>query len=61
MKDLINIKSNNNKCYLRCDIRNLSPLKMKPEKKAKTDKTMVNYLHYEDTEFPVYRKKLLQD
>ena len=37
MKDLINIKINNNKCFLWCHIRHLNPLKIDPERMAKVD------------------------
>ena len=35
---LINIKSNDNKCFLCCHIRHLSPLKTHPERITKVDK-----------------------
>ena len=32
MKGLINIKNNDNKCFLWCHIRHLNPLKIHPER-----------------------------
>ena len=53
MKGLINITSNNNKCFLRCCIRHLN---LHPERITKTDKNMVNDLDYEGTGFPASRE-----
>ena len=44
MKGLINIKNNDNKCFLWCHIRHLNPLKIHPERIAKADKNVVNNL-----------------
>ena len=38
MKSLINIKNNDNKCFLWCHIRHLNPLKIHPEGITKVDK-----------------------
>ena len=38
MKGLINIKNNDNKCFLWCHIRHLSPLNIHPERIIKVDK-----------------------
>ena len=38
MKGLINIKKNDNKCFLWCYIRHLNPLKIHPERITKVDK-----------------------
>ena len=56
MKGLINIKSNDNKCFLWYHIRHLNPLKIHPERITKADKNMVNDLDYKDIEFPVSKK-----
>ena len=56
MKNLINIKNNDNKCFLWCHIRHLSPLKIHTEKITKVDKNMINDLNYERFEFPVSKK-----
>ena len=41
MKGLINIKNNNNKCFLWCRIRHLNPLKIHPERITKVDKKLL--------------------
>ena len=41
MKGLINIKRNDNKCFLWFHIRHWNPLKTNPEKTTKTDKIIV--------------------
>ena len=56
MKGLINSKNNDSKCFLRCHIIHLNPLKTHPERIAKADKKMANDLDYEDVEFPVSKK-----
>ena len=38
MKGLINIKNNDNKCFLWCHIRHLIPLKIHPKRITKVDK-----------------------
>ena len=53
---MINIKNNDNKCFLWCHIRHLNPLKTHPERIAKADKNMVNDLDYEGIEFSVSKK-----
>ena len=55
MKVLINIKSNDNKCFLWYYITHLNPLKIHPERITKPDKNMVNDLDYEGIEFPLKR------
>ena len=47
MKGLINIKNNNNKCFLWCHIRHLNTLKIHPVRITKADKSMFNDLDYE--------------
>ena len=44
IKGIINIKNNNNKCFLWRYIRHLNPLKIHPERITKTDKNMANNL-----------------
>ena len=48
MKELINIKNNDNKCFLRCHIRNLNPLKTHSERINKAHKNVVNNRDYTD-------------
>ena len=50
MKGLINIKRNDNKCFLWCHFRHLNPLKVHPEKTKK-----FSDLDYKGIEFPVSR------
>ena len=61
MKVLINIKSNDNKCFLWCHIRHLNPLKIHPERVTEADKNMVNDLGYKGIEFFVSKKDLKKD
>ena len=56
MKGLINFKNNDNKCFLRCHIRHLNPLKIHPKRITKVDKNIVNDLDYGGIGFPVSKK-----
>ena len=56
MKGLINIKNNDNKCFLWCHIRHLNLVKRHPERVTKVDKSMINDFNYEETKFPVSKK-----
>ena len=56
MKGLINIKSNDNKCFLWCRVRHLNPLKTHTERITKADKKMISSLDYEGIKFPVSKK-----
>ena len=47
MKGLINVKNNDNKCFIWCHIRHLNLLKIHPERITKADKNTVNDLDYE--------------
>ena len=58
MKGLINIKNNDNKCFLWCHIRHLNLIKTHPERIAKEDKKIINDLNYEGIEFPVSKKNI---
>ena len=60
MKGLFNIKNNNNKCFLWCHIRNLSPLKTHSERITKLDKKMINDLNYEGIKFLVSKKDFIK-
>ena len=44
VKSLINVKSNDNICFLWCHIRHLNPLKTDPERITRADKKMINDL-----------------
>ena len=54
MKGLIDIKNNDNKCFLWYHIRHLHPLKTHQDRK--TDRNMVNDLDYKCIEFSVSKK-----
>ena len=56
VKSLINIKNNNNKCFLWCHIRHLNLSEIHPERIKKADKNMVNHHDYEGIKFPVSEK-----
>ena len=55
-KDLINIKNNDNKCFLWCHVRHLNLVEVHPEKITKQDKEVISRLNYEGIEFPVSKK-----
>ena len=55
-KGLINIKNNDNKCFLWCHIRHLNPLNKNPQRTTKANKRMANSLGYANDEFPVSKK-----
>ena len=56
MKGLINIKYNDNKCFLWYYIRHLNPQKINPERITKIDKEVMNDLNYEGIKFPVSKR-----
>ena len=56
MEGFINIKSNDNRCFLWYHIRHLNPLKQHPERTTKADEKMVNNLSYEGIELPFSKK-----
>ena len=56
MKGLINIKNNDNKCFIWCHIRHLNPLKINSERITRVDKKMINDLDYEGIKFPDLKK-----
>ena len=55
-KGLINIKNNDQKCFLWCHVRHINPLKEDPERVKKTDKDFTNNLNYDGIEFLVQEK-----
>ena len=57
-KGLINVKNNDQKCFLWCHVRHINPLKEHPEKVKKTDKDCTNNLNYDGIEFLVQEKDL---
>ena len=56
MKGLINIKNNDNKCFLWCHLRYLNLEKTHPERITKEEKNMVDDLGYEGIKFPISKK-----
>ena len=56
IKRLVNIKNNDNKCFLWCHIRHLNLIKTHPERITKIDKNMVNDLNYQSIKFPVSKR-----
>ena len=56
IKGLINIKNNDNKCFLWCHIRHLNLVERHPAGITKEDKNMVEDLNYEGIKFPISKK-----
>ena len=55
-KRLVNIKNNDQKCFLRCHVRHINPLKVHPERITRVDKEIANNLNYDGIKFPVQEK-----
>ena len=55
-KGLINIKNNDQKCFLWCHVRNINPVNDHPGRIKKTDRDFANNLNYDGIEFPVQEK-----
>ena len=55
-KGLINIKNNNQKCFLWCHVRHTNPLKEHPGRITKTDKEIACNLNYDGIKFPIGEK-----
>ena len=55
-KVLINIKNNDQKCFLWCHVRHINPLKEHPERTTKFDRKIVWSLNYGEIKFPVEEK-----
>ena len=55
-KGFINIKNNDNKCFLWCHIRHLNFAERIPHRITKEDKEIISKLHYEGIKFPVSRR-----
>ena len=56
MKGLINIKNNDNKCFLWCHIRHLTLVKKHPERITEEDKNMIKDFNYKGIKFPISKK-----
>ena len=52
-KGLINIKNNDQKCFLWCHVRHINPLKEHPERITKIDRKIACNLNYGGIKFPV--------
>ena len=52
-KGLINIKNNDQKCFLWCHVRHINPVKIHPEGIAREDKKLANVFNYDRIGFPV--------
>ena len=46
-KGLINIKNNDQKCFLWCHVRHINPVKIHPERITQNDKQLINDLDYD--------------
>ena len=55
-KRLINIKNNDQKCFLWCTSRHINTAKMHPERITQKEKELVNDLDYDRVGFPVREK-----
>ena len=55
-KGLINIKNNDQKCFLWCHVRHINPVKIHPERITQTDRKLANDLNYNKIEFSVGEK-----
>ena len=55
-KGLINIKNNDQKCFLWCHVRHINPVEEHTERIKKTDRRIASNLNYEEIEFPVQEK-----
>ena len=55
-KELINIKNNNQKCFLWCHVSHLNLVKIHPERITKKGKELVNILNDDEIKFLVWEK-----
>ena len=55
-KGLINIKNNDQKCFLWCHVRHINPAKDHPGRITRIDRDFANNLNYDVIEFPVQEK-----
>ena len=55
-KGLINIKNNDQKCFLWCHVRHINPLKEHSERITKIDKEITCNLNYDKIKFSVEEK-----
>ena len=55
-KGLINIKDNDQKCFLWCHVSHINPVQVHPKKMTQTDKELANDLDYDGVKLPVREK-----
>ena len=55
-RGLINIKNNDQNCFLWRHIRHIDPVKIHPERITREDKKLANDLDYDRVEFPLREK-----
>ena len=55
-RGLINIKNNDQKCFLWCHVRHINPLKEHSERITKIDREIVFNLNYDEIQFPLNEK-----
>ena len=55
-KGIINIKNNDQKCFLWCHVRHINPLNEHPERITKIDRDLTSNLNYDKIKFPVEEK-----
>ena len=55
-KGLINIKNNDQKCFLWCHVKHINPVKIHTERITREVKKLANDLDYDGIEFPVREK-----
>ena len=52
----MNIKNNDQKCFLWCHVKHINAIKTHPERNRKSNKELANDLNYDGVEFPVREK-----
>ena len=55
-KGLINIKNNDQKCFLWCQVKHVNLVKIHPKRITRDDKKLVSDLNYDGIEFPLREK-----
>ena len=55
-KGLINVESNDQKCFLWCHARHINPVEIPPERMMQEDKKLANNLNYDRVGLPVREK-----
>ena len=60
MKGLINLKNEDNKCFLWCHVRHLNPQKKNPQRVKLSDREFAEKLNYNGITYPVTIKQIPQ-